>query len=118
LIDTTDGVTSEAILFTSDVGEPRVNAVRFEEQPFDPAKYIAWLRLSTHTLIPSGSDVEAVAIPPATEAPAMNAAMILIDDFFISSSPKTWQSFHDKLRESLKTTYYLVQLKPGLPNHP
>jgi hypothetical protein len=51
------------------------------------------LRLSTHTFIPSGSDVEAVAIPPAMDAPVMKAAITLIDDFFISSSLKRGKVF-------------------------
>jgi hypothetical protein len=83
LIDTTVGVTRDAILFTSIVGAPRVIAVREVVQPFEPAKKIACVRLSTHTLTPSGSDVAAVATPPATDAPKRNAAMTFVDVLFM-----------------------------------
>jgi hypothetical protein len=74
------------MLFTSEVGEPSVNAVRVEEQPFELAKYMACVRLSTHTLIPSGSDVEAVAIPPANVAPSKNAAITFVEVLVTSTS--------------------------------
>jgi hypothetical protein len=44
---------------------------------------MACVRLSTHTLIPSGSDVEAVAIPPANVAPSKNAAITFVDVLFM-----------------------------------
>jgi hypothetical protein len=83
LIDTTVGVTRDAILFTSIVGAPSVIAVREVVHPFDPARKIACVRLSTHTLTPSGSDVAAVATPPATDAPKRNAAMTFVDVLFM-----------------------------------
>ena len=103
-METTDGFTTAAILFTSMVGAPSVSAVLVVEQPFEPARKIAWVFLSTHTLTPSGSDVAAVATPPATDAPKRKATMIFTDDFFMSTSFAT-ASFHRDLRESLKRAY-------------
>ena len=37
-MDTTEGVTTAAMLFTSIVGAPKVNAVLVVEQPFEPAR--------------------------------------------------------------------------------
>jgi hypothetical protein len=74
------------MLFTSIVGAPSVNAVREVVQPFDPAKKIACVRLSTHTFTPSGSDVDAVAIPPTNVAPSRNPAITFVDVLFISTS--------------------------------
>jgi hypothetical protein len=55
-------------------------------QPFDPAKKIACVRLSTHTFTPSGSDVAAVATPPTSVAPSRKAAITFVDVLFISTS--------------------------------
>jgi hypothetical protein len=57
--------------------------VREVAQPFDPAKKIACVRLSTHTFTPSGSDVAAVATPPTTDAPKRNAAITFVDVLFM-----------------------------------
>jgi hypothetical protein len=83
LIETTDGVTRDAMLFTSIVGAPKVSSVREIEQPFDPARKIACVFLSTQTFTPSGSDVAAVAIPPVIVAPNKNPAMIFVDVLFM-----------------------------------
>jgi hypothetical protein len=85
-IETTDGVTSDAMLFTSIVGAPKVSEVLEVGQPFELAKKIAWLLLSTHTFTPSGSDVAAVATPPTNVAPNRNPAMTFVDVLFISTS--------------------------------
>ena len=86
LIETTDGVTRDAMLLTSIVGAPKVIEVRVAEQPDELAKYIAWLFLSTQTFTPSGSVVAAVATPPTNVAPNKNPAIIFVDVRFISTS--------------------------------
>jgi hypothetical protein len=86
LIDTTDGVTKDAMLFTSIVGAPSVIGVLVDEHPELAARKIAWLFLSTQTLTPSGSVVAAVATPPARVAPKRKPAMIFVDVLFISTS--------------------------------
>jgi hypothetical protein len=93
------------MLFTSIVGAPNVMAVLVVEQPFDPARKIACVFLSTHTLTPSGSDVAAVATPPAKVAPNKNPAMTFVDVLFISTSLMVKTSCHLNLRESLKRPY-------------
>ena len=85
-METTDGVTSDAMLFTSIVGAPNVSEVLEVEHPLDPAKKIAWVLLSTHTFTPSGSDVAAVATPPANVAPNRNPAMTFVEVLFMSTS--------------------------------
>ena len=54
--------------------------------------------------MPLGSDVAAVATPPATDTPNRKATMIFTDVFCISTSFAT-ASFHSDLRESLKKAY-------------
>jgi hypothetical protein len=71
------------MLLISIVGAPKVSSVREVAQPFDPAKKIACVRLSTHTFTPSGSDVAAVATPPTTDAPKRNAAITFVDVLFM-----------------------------------
>jgi hypothetical protein len=81
LIETTDGVTRAAMLFTSIVGAPSVKGVRAVEHPDDPARKIAWVFLSTQTFTPNGCVVAAVATPPTMPAPKRNAAINLVEVF-------------------------------------
>ncbi|CAB4604689.1 unannotated protein [freshwater metagenome] len=81
-IETTDGVTAAAKVFTS---MPLVEGVLISTKvrvllhvPFT-AKYMAWVRVSTQACTVPVFDVAAVAIPPVISAPAIKPATTFCD---------------------------------------
>jgi hypothetical protein len=69
-IETTDGVTNEAIALTS-IEVPLIEVkVRLALQLSLLAKYIAPVLLSTHAFAPTVGEIAALEIPPTSRAPA------------------------------------------------
>ena len=82
-IETTDGVTREAITFASIVEEfPITTAVLFEGQVPLVARYRTFVLLSEHAVIDGVGLIAAVATVPAIAIPATNAITGL--KFFMS----------------------------------
>ena len=82
LIETTEGVTSEAIVFEFISLPPSSTRVLAEEQVPEGERKRALVRLSTHAFTTLDELVDAVATEPAMAAPAIKAAMTLM--FFMT----------------------------------
>jgi hypothetical protein len=83
LIETTDGVTSEAIAFEFKSVPPNSTRVLADEHVPEGERKRALVRLSAHAFTTLGEFVDAVATDPAMAAPAIKAAMTLM--FFMST---------------------------------
>ena len=78
-IDTTDGDTAAAILWTSS-DEPTISMrVLLRVQLPSVLAYTALVRLSTHTFVGGVSGDTATATPPATTAPITNPLITLVN---------------------------------------
>jgi hypothetical protein len=77
-IETTDGVTRDAIALVFMPLPPISTSVRLEEHVPVVERKRAWVRLSAHAFrVPVVELVAAVAIDPASAAPAINAPITL-----------------------------------------
>lgn len=83
LIETTEGVTSEAMVFEFISLPPSSTRVLADEHVPEGERKRALVRLSAHAFTTVGEFVAAVATEPAMAAPAIKAAMTLM--FFMST---------------------------------